>query len=65
MVIVVAMLGTATKLQTARNIKVKGSVNGNADFDGSGNLEINTTVNFGTSIPGSLANGEVYFQYFD
>ena len=59
------MLGTATKLQTARNIKVKGSVNGNANFDGSGNIEINTIVNYGTSVPSSLANGQVYFQYFN
>lgn len=34
---------TATKLQTARNIKLQGAVNGNANFDGSGNITINTT----------------------
>lgn len=41
-VILVAMLGTATKLQTARNIKLQGAVSGNVDFDGSGNVIINT-----------------------
>lgn len=34
---------TATKLQTARNIKLDGAVTGNANFDGSGNATINTT----------------------
>lgn len=37
------MLGSATKLQTKRNIKLQGAVSGNADFDGSGNVTINTT----------------------
>ena len=59
------MLGTATKLQNARNIKVQGSVNGNANFDGSGNIVITTTVNYGTSVPSSLTTGQVYFQYFN
>ena len=36
---------TTTKLKTARNIKLTGSVTGNADFDGSGNIEISTTTN--------------------
>lgn len=34
---------TATKLQTTRNIKLTGAVSGNANFDGSGNIEIKTT----------------------
>lgn len=42
-VIVVAMLGTATKLQTARNIKLHGAVNGNVNFDGNEDVTINTT----------------------
>lgn len=36
------MLGSATKLQTKRNIKLQGAVSGNADFDGSGNVTITT-----------------------
>lgn len=38
-----AMLGTANKLKTARNIKLQGAVSGNADFDGSKNVTIDTT----------------------
>lgn len=34
---------TATKLQTPKNIKVQGAVSGNANFDGSTNVVINTT----------------------
>lgn len=34
---------TATKLQTARNIKLQGAVSGNANFDGSSNITITTT----------------------
>ncbi|NUG01445.1 hypothetical protein [Acinetobacter oleivorans] len=33
---------TATKLKNARDIKITGVVQGNATFDGSGNIEINT-----------------------
>lgn len=36
--------GTATKLQTARNINLTGNVTGSASFDGSDNISINTTV---------------------
>lgn len=36
------MLGTATKLKTARNINLSGEVSGSGSFDGSGNLNINT-----------------------
>lgn len=37
------MLGSATKLKTARNIKLQGAVSGNANFDGSANIIIDTT----------------------
>ncbi len=36
---------TATKLQTPRNIAISGAVSGSANFDGSGNITINTTSN--------------------
>ena len=36
---------SASKLQTARNIAITGAVSGNANFDGSGNITINTTAN--------------------
>lgn len=36
--------GTATKLQTPRNIALTGDVVGNANFDGSGNIEIPTSA---------------------
>ena len=36
---------TASKLQTARNIKLQGAVAGNTNFDGSGNITITTTQN--------------------
>lgn len=36
---------TASALETARNIAVDGAVTGNADFDGSGDITITTTVN--------------------
>lgn len=35
---------TASKLARARNIKIQGAVSGNANFDGSANITINTTV---------------------
>lgn len=47
---------TATKLQTARNIKLTGAVSGNTNFDGSGNIEIPTNVTVST-ITKTLANG--------
>lgn len=34
---------SASKLATARNIKIQGAVSGNTNFDGSGNVTINTT----------------------
>ncbi len=36
---------TATKLQTARSIAIGGAVKGSANFDGSGNVTINTSQN--------------------
>ena len=36
---------TATKLQTARSIAIGGAVKGSANFDGSGNITINTSQN--------------------
>ncbi|MCU4483922.1 hypothetical protein KTI25_17225, partial [Acinetobacter ursingii] len=36
---------TASKLKTARNIALSGAVSGSANFDGSGNITINTTAN--------------------
>lgn len=38
---------TSTKLATARNIAIDGSVTGNANFDGSANITITTTTNHG------------------
>lgn len=54
------MLGTATKLKIARNIKLQGAVSGNADFDGSANIVINTTQANIAVINGSitLSNGQ-------
>lgn len=36
--------GTATKLATARNIAIAGAVSGSANFDGSANISISTTL---------------------
>ncbi len=36
---------TATRLQTARNIALTGAISGSANFDGSGNITINTISN--------------------
>lgn len=36
---------TADKLSTARNIAISGAVTGNADFDGTKNISISTTLN--------------------
>lgn len=62
---------TASKLATARNIKLQGAVSGNANFDGSANITINTTqaniaivsgtikVNYdGTVSPTDYASGQ-------
>lgn len=49
------MLGTATKLKTARNIKLQGAVSGNANFDGSANITINTTQTNIAVLDGSIS----------
>lgn len=43
LVVVLAMLGSATKLQTSRKIELDGAVKGEVDFDGSKNVTIKTT----------------------
>ena len=40
---------TASRLATARNIAITGSVTGNANFDGSGNITISTSTSHGHS----------------
>lgn len=45
---------TATKLATKRNIKLQGAVSGNADFDGSENVTINTTLTNTTVLTGTI-----------
>jgi hypothetical protein len=40
---------TATKLATARAISLTGNASGSATFDGSGNISINTNVNYSTT----------------
>lgn len=55
MVVVLVMLGTATKLKTARNIKIQGAVSGNANFDGSANVTINTIQNNIEVLKGSIS----------
>jgi len=47
---------TATKLQTTRNIELSGAVTGSVNFDGSGNVVINTTA---TSDPTLTLTGDV------
>ena len=47
---------TATKLQTARNIALTGTITGNANFDGSGNISIATSVG-STPASGSYFKG--------
>lgn len=51
---------SAVKLATARTISISGSVNGSATFDGTGDVNIKTTVQYGTEIPSTLNNGELY-----
>lgn len=55
-----ATAAAATKLSTARNIRISGSVSGSASFDGSGDVTINTKVQYGTSAPASLSDGVLY-----
>ena len=56
---------TASKLATARNIAISGAVTGNANFDGSGNININTTVNHGHNyvpLSGGTMSGMLQFN---
>lgn len=48
---------TASRLQNARNIAISGAVTGNANFDGSGNITISTSVNHTHSYAGSSSAG--------
>lgn len=64
---VIGNASTATKLATARTINITGAVVGSATFDGSGDITIttasNSSANYGTTAPSSLANGEVFYVY--
>lgn len=52
---------TATKLQTPRTISLTGNASGSANFDGSGNISINTTVNNADTVDGVHA-GSMYYN---
>ena len=45
---------TASTLATARNIAVTGAVTGDANFDGSGNISISTTVDGDLAVPDKI-----------
>ena len=47
---------TATKLQTPRTISLTGNASGSANFDGSGNISINTTVSNADKVDGYHEN---------
>ena len=51
---------TATKLATARTIALSGAVTGSASFDGTSNITIATKVAYGTSVPSTLADGQLF-----
>jgi hypothetical protein len=51
----VLTLGTASKLTTARNIKIQGAVEGDIDFDGSKNIIIDTTQNNISVLSGQIS----------
>ena len=51
---------SALKLATARNIALSGAVTGSANFDGSSNITIATKVAYGTSVPSTLADGQLF-----
>ena len=50
---------TANKLKTARNIALSGAVLGSADFDGSGNITINTQLKENTAVARAYVNFSV------
>lgn len=54
---------TATKLQTSRNIALSGAVKGNANFDGSGNITINTSQNNIAVLTGTVNGKGVDIEY--
>lgn len=54
--VVVGNSSTAAKLKNARNIKLQGAVSGNANFDGSENIIINTAMENIVTITGTLVN---------
>lgn len=62
LVVVGGMLGTATKLATARNIKLQGAVSGIGVFDGSANININTELTNQTSQLNLSSAGKVTFK---
>lgn len=51
---------TASKLATARNIKLTGAITGNANFDGSANISIGTTIADRSLQPSKLAIKDFY-----
>lgn len=58
LVILVLILGSADKLKTPRNIKLQGAVSGNANFDGSKDVVINTTQDNIKILTGTLNTGQ-------
>lgn len=63
LVILVLMLGSATKLQTARNIALTGDVTGSTNFDGSGNVTITTDLTNVAVLTGIATNGDAEIDY--
>jgi len=58
---------TASALETARNISISGAVTGNADFDGSGDITITTSVNHNhdadyVNVTGDTMTGNLNFS---
>lgn len=51
---------TASKLATARNIKLTGVVTGNANFDGSSDISIGTFISDRSVMPGKIAIKDFY-----
>ena len=51
---------TASKLATVRNIKLTGAVTGNANFDGSSDISIGTSISDRSVMPGKLAIKDFY-----
>lgn len=50
---------TTTKLKTSRNIALSGAISGNADFDGTGNITINTQLKENTAVARAYVNFSV------